>query len=553
MPMPSPARYAAARALRRFSAAACDAGASATSRLVAELPVLPPCDFVPAPYSGPSLEHVMSLRRAHMTPSAFHYYAKPLMLVEGRGAFVFDETGRRYLDGFGGIVTTLLGHGHPRVLAAVREQQATLAHTTLVYAHPQAALYCSELVRALPQPTLRPERLTPGGRALSQAATLPPPLSVVFLVNSGSEASDLALSLVRAATGRFDVVALRGGYHGLGAGAGGLSGTGSWKQPSPGGFGVHHVASPDAYRGVHGSDGPAYAADISELVETSTSGGSAALAGFFAESTLGVGGVVPLAPGFLAAAYGVVRASGGLCVADEVQSGFGRTGAHFWGFQSHGVLPDVVTMAKGIGNGFPLDAVVTTRAVAAALTPRLWCAPPALPADPRSSLLTAGYTVFVPSLFLFLGFPPISQFLPPLTCLSRPSRRLNTFGGGPVASAAGRAVLQSLAEEGLQANAAAVGAHLMTRLKALQDKHSLIGDVRGSGLLIGVELVTDRSTKAAAGPAAARLLERARELGLLLGKGGRKGNVLRVTPPLCVTMADADFVADVINACLCDA
>lgn len=437
-------------------------------------PPLPPCSHTPTPYTGPSLADTMALRRAHLAPSCFHYYDQPLQLVEGRGCWVFDESGRRYLDAFGGIVTTLLGHGHPGFAAAVARQASTLAHTTTIYAHPGVAAYAAQL-----------------------AATLPAPLSCVFLVNSGSEATDLALQLVRGATGATDVLALRGCYHGTGMGAGSLVGLATWRQPGASSFGVHHVAAPDAYRGAHGADGAAYAADVVETIAASTAGGR--VAGFFAESVQGVGGVVPLAPGYLAAAYALVRAAGGLCVADEVQSGFGRTGDHFWGFQRHGVVPDVVTMAKGVGNGFPLAAVATTPAVAAALTRALW---------------------------------------------------LNTFGGSPVACAAGGAVLAALRDEGLQANAAAVGGRLLARLRALAARHDLVGDVRGHGLLLGVELVQDRATRAPAGEAARRVHERARAAGLLVGRGGRAGCVLRLALPLCVTPDQADFAADVLDHCL---
>jgi alanine-glyoxylate transaminase/(R)-3-amino-2-methylpropionate-pyruvate transaminase len=393
------------------------------------------------------------------------------MLVEGKRQYVFDEHGRRYLDGFAGIVTTGVGHGHPAVVAAVAEQTRSLAHTTSIYAHPQVALYSSEL-----------------------AARLPPSLGVLFFVNSGSEATELALTLARAHTGRPDVIALRNGYHGISASATAVTGQGDWRQAGSSGLGgpVQFAQCPNAYLGRHGSDGAAYAADVAELLAAACPGGK--VAAFLAESTQGVGGVVPLAPGYLPAVYPLIRAAGGVCIADEVQSGFGRTGAHYWGFQAHGVLPDIVTMAKAIGNGFPLGAVACTHAIASSLTGR-W---------------------------------------------------LNTYGGNPVACAAGRAVLRITDEEGLQANAAKLGEVLKTRLNSLAAKHDLIGDVRGYGLMQGVELVTCRNKKSPAVREAIELLELARAGGLLLGRGGR-GNVLRITPPLCVSAEDIDFLVDVMD------
>ena len=395
-----------------------------------------------------------------------------LMVVEGKQQYVWDETGRRYLDCFAGIVTVLLGHSHPRVHAAVSRQAGMLSHMTCLYAHPEVALYAQEL-----------------------AARLPDGLDTVFVVNSGSEATEMALALARAATGNYDVLGLRTGYHGLTAGAGSLTAMAAWKPALPAGFGYHHCLQPDPYRGMHGNNGAAYASDVADVIACSTSGRVAA---FFAESMQGVGGVVPLASGYLQAVYPLVRAAGGLCVADEVQTGFGRCGSHYWGFQMHGVVPDIVTMAKGQGNGYPMGAVVTTAAIASALT----------------------------------------------------AKHLNTFGGAPVASAAGRAVLRAIDEEGLQANAAAVGGHLMARLKALQARHDVLGDVRGAGLMVGVELVTDRASKAPAVDQTAAVLEGLRERGVLVGRGGKAGNVLRITPPLCINREDVDYLCTALDESL---
>lgn len=435
-------------------------------------PELPPYDHVPHAYSGPSVDEVVGLRKRHLAPAVTHLYDTPLMLVEGRGQYVYDHEGRRYLDAFAGIVTVHVGHSHPVVLRAVTGQMARLGHTTNIYVHPEVSLYAAELAQKLPDP-----------------------LKVVFLVNSGSEATDLALALARQHTGAVDVIALRNGYHGLGAGAGSVTGISSWKSALPASFAVHHAVTPDAYRGAHGAHGVAYASDVGAIIQSSTGGRVAA---FIAETVQGVGGVVPLAPGYLPSVYDMVRAAGGVCIADEVQTGFGRCGSAYWGFQTQGVVPDIVTMAKAIGNGYPLAAVCTTEKIAASLT----------------------------------------------------SKWLSTFGGSPVAAAAGRAVLRVVDDEGLMSRAQQLGEVLRQRLQILHDRHGVIGDVRGAGFIQGVELVTDRKTKQPAAQATARVMERTRELGVLLGRGGRHGNVLRITPPLCLSQADIDFLCDVLDEAL---
>ena len=419
----------------------------------------------------------MALRREFLSPALFHYYQRPLMIVEGKGQYLFDETGRRYLDGFGGIVTVSVGHAHPAVVAAANLQNETIAHTTSIYLHPNIALYAQEL-----------------------AAKLPGDLKVCYFVNSGSEANDLAVLMARAYTGNYDVVALRNAYHGGSPASMALTSHHTWKFNVPHAFGVHHAQMPDTYRGPHGADDPEagrkYAADVQNLIQFGTSG---AIAAFIAESIQGVGGSVVFPPGYLTAAYAHTRAAGGLCIADEVQAGFGRTGTHFWGFETQDVVPDIVTMAKGIGNGCPLAAVVTTPAIARTLTSRI---------------------------------------------------HFNTFGGNPVSCAQGRAVLHVIEREGLQANSLKIGAQLTAGFHALAAKHSLIGEVRGLGLMLGIELVKDRATKEPATAECVAVFEKCRELGLLIGKGGLKGNTLRIKPPMCLTSADADFMLTVLDEAL---
>lgn len=434
---------------------------------------LPECDFTPQPYNGPSAEEVHQLRSAHISKSVFTLYKKPLMLVEGKMQYVFDERGRRYLDGYAGIATVSVGHCHPAVVAAMQKQQTLLGHASTIYLHPHLALYAKEL-----------------------SSKLPEPLDHVFLVQSGSEANDLAMILARCFTGNYDLIALRNAYHGMGTATMGMTGMGNWKQPFPQGFGVHRVALPNSYRGIFGNDVQKYVRELQEVIAAGTSG---RIAGFFCEAIQGAGGSYTLLDGYMKQAYDVIRQAGGLCIADEVQVGFCRTGKNFWGFEAHDVVPDIVTMAKGIGNGVPLAAVVTRKEIADSILGKMY---------------------------------------------------FNTFGATPPIVAAARAVLEVIEKEHIQENADKVGNIIMKGLKELQEKYDVIGDVRGMGLLIGVELVKDRTTKEPGTAETAEVLEQLREIGLLVGKGGMKGNVLRIKPPLCLSEADGHFIIDAMDYAL---
>ena len=435
---------------------------------------LPPFDYTPKTYDGPSPEEILALRKEFVNPAIFHYYKKPIAIVEGKAQYLYDNTGRRYLDGFGGIVTVSVGHCHPEVLAAATLQNETINHTTTIYLHPQIALYAKEL-----------------------AAKMPGNLKVCYFVNSGSEANDLAILMARAYTQNYDVIALRNAYHGGSPSSMALTSHHTWKYNVPHNHGVQHANMPDTYRGPFGMDDPdagkKYADDVGEMIRYGTPG---KIAAFIAESIQGVGGTVVFPDGYLKEAYAQARSYGGLCVADEVQAGFGRTGTHFWGFETQGVVPDIVTMAKGIGNGCPLAAVVTTPEIAAVLASRI---------------------------------------------------HFNTFGGNPVSMAQGRAVLKVIEKEGLQKNSLEIGAYLTAGFNKLAEKHNIIGEVRGKGLMLGVELVKDRTTKEPASAECAEVFERCKDLGLLIGKGGLKGNVLRIKPPMCIHKADADFMLETIG------
>lgn len=437
-------------------------------------PVLPPYDHTPRPYTGPSREAVLESRRAHLTPSLVTYYKEPLMIVEGSMQYVYDETGRRYLDALGGIATVGVGHCHPHVTRAAMEQLQVLQHATTIYLHPTIGEF--------------------GGMLTEQ---MPDGLDVCYFVNSGSEANDLAVMLARLYTGNYDIIALRNAYHGGVASALGLTGHGTWKFNFPHSAGFHHAVNADPYRGPWGVDGGGrYAAEVRDLIQFATPGH---VAGFVAESFQGVGGVTMYPPGYLEQTYEIVREAGGVCICDEVQAGFGRTGKHFWGFEAHGVVPDIVTMAKSIGNGAPLAAVVTRREIAEVLNARI---------------------------------------------------HFNTFGGNPVSCAMGKAVLEVMEREQLQQNADEVGTYLLEQLRSLQNEFRWIGDVRGMGLMVAIDLVQDRGTKEPATQESAQVLERAKEMGLLLGKGGLFGNMIRFKPPLCLTRDDVDFVASVLRRAL---
>ena len=440
-------------------------------------PELPPFDHKPKKYTGLSPDEILRLRKEFLNPGIFLYYKKPFTMVEGKMQYVWDESGRRYLDALGGIVTVSVGHCHPKVVEAANRQNELLQHSTTIYLQPNIVEYAKEL-----------------------ASKMPGDLKVCYFVNSGSEANDLALLMARAYTGNYDVIALRNAYHGGNAATMGLTAHRTWKFNVPHSFGVHHALAPYPFRGQWGHDdvdaGKNYADDVKQLIDFATPG---QLAAFIAESIQGVGGCVVFPDGYLKQAYEHVRAAGGLCIADEVQAGFGRTGTHYWGFETQGVVPDIVTMAKGIGNGCPLGAVVTTPKIATALSQRI---------------------------------------------------HFNTFGGNPVVCAQGKAVLEVIDEEKLQENSLKIGNRILTGLNELKQKHDLIGEVRGKGLMLGIELVKDRRTKEPAKEECAQILESSREMGLLLGKGGLWGQTIRFSPPMCINEQDADFLLEVLDLAL---
>jgi 4-aminobutyrate aminotransferase-like enzyme len=391
-------------------------------------------------------------------------------MVRGFKQYLYDTTGRRYLDTCNNVPH--VGHQHPRVVQAAQRQTGVL-NTNTRYLHKNIVQFAEELL-----------------------ATFPPELSVVYFVNSGSEANELALRMARNWSGQKDMLAIEVGYHGN---TGGTIDVSSYKFDGKGGKGAppqtHILPMPDVYRGkFKGQDAAkSYAQYVDNIVDKLKSEGRN-VAGFIGESILSCGGQIVLPQGYLKSVYEKVRAVGGLCIADEVQVGFGRVGSHFWGFELQGVVPDIVTMGKPIGNGHPLAAVVTTPAVAEAFT--------------------NGMEYF------------------------------NTFGGNPVSCAIGREVLQVIQDENLQENALKTGGYLIAGLKDLQDKHEIIGDVRGHGFFSGFELVTNRETLEPAAAQASYFANRMRENGFLMSTDGPLHNVIKIKPPMCFSQENVDFLLE---------
>jgi 4-aminobutyrate aminotransferase-like enzyme len=421
------------------------------------------------PAKEPEFSETLEARQALLGKNLSVSYQHPLKIVRGWMQHLYDDTGRAYLDMYNNV--PLVGHSHPRVVKAAQEQLALL-NTNTRYLHDNVNRYSERLTRLLPKP-----------------------LRVCYFVNSGSEANELALRLARAHTSREDVIVLEHAYHGH---TNTLIDISPYKFDGPGGRGkkpwVHVAPLADDYRGLYRRDdseaGAKYARHVEEIL-ASTKAEGRGIAAYIAETLPSVGGQIEFPPGYLAAVYGHVRAVGGVCIADEVQVGFGRLGTHFWGFETQGVTPDIVVLGKPIGNAFPLAAVITTKEIA--------------------DSFNNGMEFF------------------------------STFGGNPVACAAGLAVLDVLEEEQLQRHALHVGAHVTSNLRKLQEHHPLIGDVRGSGLFLGIDLILDRETREPAPLQAAYVVNRLRDCGILTGTDGPHHNVIKLRPPLIFSESDASF------------
>ncbi|MDE2385654.1 MAG: aspartate aminotransferase family protein [Alphaproteobacteria bacterium] len=420
-----------------------------------------------------SKDGIVARREKYFAASqrAFVPYKVPTVFKRGSMQYLWDETGKRYLDLLGMNVCISVGHAHPKVTAAVEQQLRELPHVTTMFYHPVPAQFAEELAAKMPK-----------GHDW-----------VVHFTNSGAEAIDLALVMAQHATGNIDMIALRNAYHGTTIGAQSLTGIAGFRHHIPLLGGMHHVANPDPYRGAFGDDVDAYVAEVKATIRNSTSG---RLAGFIAEPIQGYGGIVEALPGYIKRVAEITRAHGGIVIMDEVQSGFGRTGDHFWAFEGHDVVPEIVVMAKGIGNGFPLGAVVAQRHVAEKM---------------------AGKFTF------------------------------HTYGANPMACAAGRAVLEVIDEEGTQANSAKVGAALKKVFERLHQKHEVVGHVRGHGLMMAIELVKDRKSKTPAPEITADVFEKSRDNGLVLSKSGANRNILRMVPPMCIQESDVALVEEALE------
>nr|XP_033342712.1 alanine--glyoxylate aminotransferase 2, mitochondrial isoform X1 [Megalopta genalis] len=461
---------------------------------------MPDCKHIPSTYMGLNYEEIKKAHESIVSPSLRPFYKKPLIIHEGHKQWLWDHRGKRYLDMFGGVATISVGHSHPKIVAAITEQATKLNHVSSVYMQPRLHEYVKKLTKKFPEK-----------------------LKVVYLTNSGSEANELAFLMARVHTRNHSIISLKNGYHGATYGTVASTAISTWRYPfvvQPPGY--LHVTYPDVYRGQWGGSkcrdslvqanrhcdcnnekcvaSEKYFTEFEDTFRFSLPRAQG-IAAFIAESIQGVGGAVQYPKGFLQRVYNYIRDKGGLCIADEVQTGFGRTGEHFWGFESHGVLPDIVTLAKGMGNGFPLGAVVTTTEIANSLNAAL---------------------------------------------------HFNTFGGNPIACAVGTTVLDIIEEEGLQENAHIVGMYLINRLNSfLLEFPNIVGDVRGKGLIIGIELISNSGTKEPlANECMTEIFEDIKDMGVLLGKGGLCANVLRLKPPLCVSKQDADFTFNVIKKVL---
>ena len=387
------------------------------------------------------------------------YYKEPIELVRGEGAYVWDGAGARYLDFFGGIVTTISGHVVPRLVEALTEQASRIAHTSTVY-----------LIRPMVELAERMAGLAP----------VDPPVKA-FFVGSGTEAIEAALLFATTLRRSNEIIALRNSYHGRSFGAMGITGNRGWSASSFSPLNVSYALSPYCYRcplGLAYPDcGVACAQDVRNVIETTTSGDAAAM---IAEPIQGVGGFVTPPPEYFGIVKAILDEFGIPFIADEVQTGFGRTGEAFWGIESYGVRPDAIVCAKGLGNGMAMGAVVA-----------------------RTDMVD-----------------------------SISANSISTFGGNPLASTYALENLNLIVEDGYQERSYKLGSQLMGELKPLEDRYDVVGEVRGKGLLVGIELVEDSASKAPSPALAGRVMEACKDRGLLVGKGGLYGNVVRLSPPI---------------------
>ena len=418
-------------------------------------------------------EEVVRKHREYIWPAATNFYQKPLVADHGSMQHVWDVEGKKYLDFFGGILTVSVGHANSKITGPMKAQIDRFQHLSTLYPN-EAIVGLAEKVASI----------TPGA------------LKCSYFTSSGTEANEYAILLARMATGSFDIVALRHAYSGGSSLTKSVTAQAPWRKSGIVSIGVAHAINPYCYRCPLGLKYPdcevACANDVENLIQTGTSGHIAA---FIAEPIQGVGGFITPPPEYFKIVFKAVKKYGGLFISDEVQTGFGRTGKNWFGIEHWEVTPDVMTCAKGMANGAPIGATITTKELAASFQ---------------------GLTI-------------------------------STFGGNPVTSVAAKATIEFIEEEKLLQNCETVGNYFRGKLDELQQKHALIGDVRGKGLMLGLELVKDRTTKEPAPEATNQLLERTREHGLLIGKGGLYGNVIRLSPMLNIAKADVDEAVRILD------
>jgi 4-aminobutyrate aminotransferase-like enzyme len=411
-------------------------------------------------------EEIILASQECLFPAVFHYFREPLVLTKSKDQYVWDADGNQYLDFFGGILTVSVGHCNEKVNRAVHAQVDQLQHVSTVFpTEPQAAL------------ARKISAIAPGNGWKS------------FFTNSGTEANEMAILAARCFTGSSDIIALRHSYHGRSSLAMGVTGQASWKLGPPVQAGITFAHNAYCYRCPFGLTYPdcevRCAQDVGELIRTTTTG---QIAGMIAEPIQGVGGFITPPKEYFKIVFSIVKQYGGLFISDEVQTGWGRTGKKWFGIEHWEVVPDMMTAAKGMANGMPVGATMTTPEIAAS----------------------------------FKGL------------------QISTFGGNPVVSVAAKATIDLIEEDRLMDNADVVGGYFRQGLEALKEKHDLIGDVRGMGLMQALELVKDRKTKEPAPQETVQFMEECRRVGLLVGKGGLFNNVIRMSPPMNIAKADVD-------------
>ena len=422
-------------------------------------------------------EEILSKHKQYLFPSISNYYSDPLVTDHASMQYVWDTEGKKYLDFFGGIVTVSVGHCNPRITAKIKAQIDKLQHASTMFPNEGIVALAEKL-----------------------AEIAPGEISQSFISNSGTEANEMAIQIARMFTRNFEIVALRHGYSGRSAIGQSLTAHSTWRKSLPvPAAGFVHALNPYCYRCPLGKTYPscevACAQDVEAVIQTSTSG---QIAAFFAEPIQGVGGFITPPKEYFKIVYEIVKKYGGLFIADEVQTAWGRTGRRWFGIEQWDVTPDIITSAKGLANGVPVGVTMTRPEIAAS----------------------------------FQGL------------------QISTFGGNPVTSVAAKATLDLIEEDHLADNADVVGRYFREGLESLQEKFEPIGDVRGMGLLQAMEFVKDRVSKEPDAAMTNKFMEECRNRGLLVGKGGLSGNVVRTSPPLNISKSDVDEAIKIMDQAL---